>query len=373
MLEKLKSVLRGRRPTPAFRVPGHFSDNSRVLALANTDLSDLVFHMPLLAAIRRTWPGASLDFLVPEPFASLVIPSGLARQVMVYREKQLAGWKPALGNLQRTLAAARYDASFVLSQRPAPALESLGLASGAVVRCGPSHPAAWPAVNLELRPDPESGKYGGDRLRELAPYLGLPAGSLRTAWPLPADKRRQVAQLVHFNKPRPDELLVGIDPGPDKAGRALAPENLHYVAQQLKAKLSCRILPLSSPSGQDRLKQFEAGLNIPTPPAFNRDTILDTLLLLCQCDLFLAGNTDLFHAAVAEGVPTIGLFSGQIDSRWLPATRRRCAVLRTKHGERIEMSAVLAAVDCVRASANDHGRDAGLPGQALAPLPLTGA
>lgn len=375
MLGKLKDILRGRPPAPAFRAPGQISDSSRVLALVSSDLGELFFHMPLLAGIRRTWPGASLDFLVPEAVASLVVSGGLARQVMVYQDKQLVSWKPDYRNLKRTLAAARYDISFVLTLGPAPALEALSQASGAILRYGPSHPGAWPATNLELRSRPDSDLYPGDRTRSLAPFLGLDADRLRTAWPLPADKLRQVAQLVHFNKPRPDELLVGVDPGPDKAGRAPAAENLLYLVQQLKARFNCRILPLTAPGGEDRRQRFEAQLSSPVPPAFNRDTLLDTILLLRQCDLFVAGNTDLFHVAVAEGVPAIGLFSARTPVRWRPASRRRCAVLEISRGERIDVAALMAAITRVRSRDDDDGGhdSAGAADHLPNPLPAPGS
>ena len=349
MLDKIKQALLGRKETGPFRVPGQIHDGSRILALATNDLTDLLFHIPLLAAIRRYWPGSSIDFLVPEDFAPLVIPSGLARQVLVYSEKQLASWKPAYRNLQRTLGGAGYDVSFVLSQQPAPALEALGLVSGAELRCGPSHGGAWPAVNLELRHRAEDGGYAGARLARLAPFLGLEPGILRNTWPLPTDKLRQVAQLVHFNKPRPQELLVCIDPGVDKAGRALSLANLQFLTQQLKSQLNCRILPLAGPGGKERLRQFESELSSPVPPAFNRDTLLETILLLCQCDLFLAGNTDLFHFAVAEGVPALGLFGGHVDQCWYPEARARCRVLSVAKGKKVDMATLMEAVEAVTA------------------------
>ncbi len=373
MFEKLKRVLGGRKGSASFRLPGHVDDRSRILALAGGDLSDLLFHVPILAGIRRTWPGASLDFLVPEAYASLVIPSGLARQVLVYGDHQLGGWKPAYRNLQRSLGAARYDVSFVLSRSPQPALEALGLASGAILRYGPSHAGSWPAVNLELRRRPDTTIYAGDRIRDLAPWLGFAADGLRTTWPLPADKLRQVAQVVHFNKPRPQELLIGVDPGPDKAGRALSSENLLFLVQQLKARFDCRILPLCGPDGQERRRQFEAGLGSPVPPAFNRDTLLDTVLLLYQCDLFLAGNTDLFHFAAAAGVPCVGIFGSQVEPAWLPAGRRRCAVLPITSGKRIDPAALLAAVTAVRAEPNASSTAGGAGAMASDPLPAPGA
>lgn len=375
MLEKLKQTLLGRKETGPFRAPGQIDDGARILALAPPDLADLLFHMPLLSAIRRTWPGVSIDFLVPEAFAPLVVPSGLARQVTVYTDKQMVTWKPAYRNLQRSLGQAGYDASFVLSRDPAPALESLGLATGAALRFGPSHDGSWPAVNLEMRRPAEASGYVGDRPARLAPFLGLSSSVVRKPWPLPTDKLRQVAQVIHFNKPRPDELLVGVDPGPDKSGRALSPQNLQFLTQQLKTQLNCRVLPLCGPGGEDRLRQFEALSTAPVPPAFNRDTLLETVLLLCHCDLFVAGNTDLFHFAVAEGVPTVGLFGSEVPDHWRPADRPRCRVVKITGGEKVDMATLMEAVQAVlggSGGAGGAGGHAGGPAPASGPLPAPG-
>jgi len=376
MLEKLKQTLRGQKETGPFRIPGQVGDGSRVLALATEDLADLLFHVPLLAAMRRTYPGASIDFLVPEQFAPLVIPCGLARQVMVYAPRQLTGWKPAYRNLQRSLAGKRYDVSFVLSQTPVPPLEALGQATGAALRLGPSHGGAWPAVNLELRPRDDAG-YAGDRLHLLAPFLGLEPGILRTAWPLPTDKLRQAAQVVHFNKPRPEELLVGIDPGPDKSGRALGQENLLFLVGQVRSQLSCRVLPLTSPEGEDRRREFESRLPSPIPPAFNRDTLLETMLLLCQCNLFVAGNTDLFHVAVAEGIPTVGLFGEHVPARWRPRDRDRCRILTVSPGKKLDLATLMDAVTAVTAvgsgDATSEASPPPLSGPLSGPSPAPGA
>ncbi len=367
MLEKLKQTLRGQKETGPFRVPGEVHDGSRVLALATGDLADLLFHVPLLASLRRTYPGASIDFLVPEQFAPLIIPSGLARQVMVYAPRQLTGWKPAYRTLQRSLAGKGYDISYVLSQSPAPPLEALGLATGARMRLGPSHAGAWPAVNLELRPREDAG-YAGDRLHLLAPFLGLEPGSLRTTWPLPTDKLRQTAQVVHFNKPRPEEMLVGVDPGPDKDGRAPGKETLRSLVAQLRAQLNCRVLPLSSPEGEERRREFESLLPSPVPPAFNRDTLLETMLLLCQCNLFVASNTDLFHMAVAEGIPTVGLFGQHVGGRWRPRRRARVRVLTPGAGKPLDLATLMEAVTAVMADDPPAGGDDAITGPLAGPL-----
>jgi ADP-heptose:LPS heptosyltransferase len=158
------------------------------------------------------------------------------------------------------------------------------------------------------------------------------------------DRLRHMAQQVHFHKPNPDQMLVGIDPGLGKTGHAAALDNLQYLAGQLTQNLMCRILPLADPADRERLEQFETRLS-DVPSGLSRDTVLDMVLLLAQCDLLVAGNTDLFHFAVALGIPAIGLFSPSDPPCWVPDGRNKVKVLVTKKGKKVEIETLLEAVE----------------------------
>jgi ADP-heptose:LPS heptosyltransferase len=338
-----------RGQSQPFQLPGTLSDGSRILALDTGDLTDLLFHIGLIQGIRRSFPGAHVDFLLPEEHTSLVIPSGLARQCLVYSPKQLRPLTPNFWSLIRSLRKHSYDVALLMSLMPHPVLELVTLASGAVLRCGPSHDRAWPAINFEVRPPQDGQLYRALWPVRCAPFLGLETQSLDRRWPLPADKLRRMQQLVHFNKPRKDELLVGIDPGLGKAGTSLSLPNLHFLVQQLASQAPCRILALSTPGSQERLARFEAELANPVT-TLSRETLLDTLLLLSQCDLFVAGNTDLFHFAVAQSVPTIGLFTKQDGPEWDPGERAHARILRVAGGQRVDIDTLMEAVEAVTTS-----------------------
>ncbi len=102
--------------------------------------------------------------------------------------------------------------TIVMSYDPHPALENVALASGAPLRLGPSHGKAYPGVNFEVRHANLKTTYRGARLGAAAPFLGLGDVLANRAWPLPSEKVRRTQQLVHFNKPRQDELLVASTP-----------------------------------------------------------------------------------------------------------------------------------------------------------------
>jgi ADP-heptose:LPS heptosyltransferase len=365
IITTLMRPLFNKRKTASFTLPRALTDSSRVLCIDCGDLSDFLFHVPLLTAIRRRYPGAKMDFLVPEKHAPLVIPSGLARQCTIYKEGQLNPWRPAFGTLLRKLGAGDYDMAIVMSYSPQPRLELAALASGATLRFGPSHKDAWPGVNFELRQRDDDDGYRGDRLKSAAPFLGFDPAELVSRWPLPLEKLRQMAQQVHFHKPNPDQMLIGVDPGVGKSGHSFALENIQFLIRQLSSQLVCKILPLGDPSANGRLEKFEAALS-EVPAGLQRDTILEMILLLAQCDLFVAGNTDFFHFAVAQGVPAIGLFSKRDEVQWMPRGRPRVRVLQVTKGEKVDIETLMEAVEAVT-----EGRTSTASTVITTPLPVS--
>ena len=330
----------------AFSVPGGIGEESSVLCLDTGDLSDLIFHVPLIRGLRRRFPGLQVDFLVPEKHVDLVVPSGLARHCIIYKSSQLNPWRPAFGSLLKKLGEGDYDMAVVMSFRPQPRLELAAMASGAALRLGPSHDDAWPSINFEIkRAGAESG-YLGDRLRRAAPFLGLAPEEMNLPWPLPNDRVRQVAQQVHFHKPNPDQMLIGVDPCAGKTGHALSLDNLLFLVRQLNSQLVCKVLPLGNPEQKQRLEQFQTRLS-EIPTGLNRETLLEMVLLLSQCDLFLAGNTDFFHFAVSLGVPAIGLFTDDDLADWSPQNRDRVSVLSVAKGEKVDIETLMEAVEAV--------------------------
>ncbi|HRX50431.1 MAG TPA: hypothetical protein P5571_03630 [Candidatus Krumholzibacteria bacterium] len=331
----------------AFRLPGTLGDAAEILAVDTGDLADLLFYAPLLRAIRQRHPRARIDMLLPERHVSVVQPSGLVRDCLVYNAKQLRTWTPGYLNLARGVGKRTYDLSVVMSFEAAPALEGVALATGAPLRLGPSHAKAYPGVNFELRAREDDRRYRGARLGAMAPFLGLPPFEDLRAWPLPDEHRRRTAQRVRLNKPRRDELLVGVDPSLGHGGNGLALQALQFLWRQLASQMACRALPLTLHEDGERLKRFEEGLD-QTPLDLPRDTLFDTLLLAAECDLLVAGNTDLFHFAVSLGVPCLGLFTAEDAPCWEPRDLPHVRVLRVTEGRRMEVDVLMAAVTAVR-------------------------
>lgn len=331
---------RGREA--AFTLPGALAPGAGVLVLDSGDLADLIFHGALLQGLRDGVPDLRVDVLLPEAHAQFMAASGLARTCLTYRPAQLRPFRRGFFGLLRAARAGDYAATIIASHEPQPALARVALATGASLRLGPSHADAWPAVNLEIRRGDDDTTYRGRRPAAALPLLGLPAPSPGWLWPLPEERLRQIRQLVRFNKNRPDDLLVAVDPGAGKNGPPLALSSLQFLIGQLAGRFGCQFVPLSAEAGE-RVRELTAVLPS-APPALPRADLLESALLLAQCDLFLGGNTDLFHLAVSLGVPAVGLFAEEDGADWEPRGRPAARGLRVTRGERVDAEALFAAI-----------------------------
>ena len=327
----------------SFSLPGSLRPGARVLLLASDDPTDLLFAMPLVEAIHDTVPDASLGLVCDERTSHLALSTDRFADVLVV---DLAGLE-ASGSTRRTLENELrqdgWDVAIVLGQRGDPVRDALAHLSGATLRMGPDHPGAFPNLNCQVRP-PAERHYPYDRALLWGRLLGLSLEDVPLRWPLAPKRDRQMAQLVHFNKPRKQQRLIGIDPGVAKGGTRLGAANLAHIANHIARTVDSRTIILTAdpdPAVSEELRPAldNAPLDLPRP------TLLETVLLLGQCDLFVCGNTDLMHFAAALGVPVLGLIPDREDEVWIPTRARRFERVTIAPGESLDLASLMDRVE----------------------------
>lgn len=343
----LQRLLRGgaeRQPPPkSFHLPGALHEQVRVLLLDSGDLVDLLLAMPFAEQLKQAYPGARLGLLSGERCAEVALSSGRFDDLLVVDDAFLEGEDDDDREAMGLFAGEEWELAILTGRLPDPARERLARLSGAQLRLGPGHEKAWPDINCELRAG-GGGMYPAGRTATWSRLLGLPLREDRPRWPLSEKRRRQVAQLVHFNKPSRDQLLVGVDCGVGKEGERLSLANLAYVVNHLANHIRCKLILL----GLDDDEESRAGLagqlrgeRLDLP----RESHEDRLLLAGQCDLLLAGNTDLFHFSTAMDVPTLGLFTPADAGRWTPRGAPRSEVLVSTPGEALPLGELMAKAE----------------------------
>jgi heptosyltransferase-2 len=340
VLNRGSSGLEKKEP---FHLPGSLHEGVRLLLVDSGQTTDLLFAMPLVEEVRDRFPEAVLGLVSDERTHHLALSCGCFQELIVYEPEQLAPRSKGFEHLAEAVRAEPWDVALLLGREPDPAREELALASGARLRVGPAHDRAYPRINCAVRSAPET-VYPYRRTATWGRLFGLPLEHAPLHWPLPEEKVRQVAQLVHFNKPRKDELLLGVDPGVGKEGTRLGAENLAFLTNQLGQRLRSKTMLLTAEEEDESTEQLEALLAVPRLD-LPRPTLLEVVLLLGQCDLFLSGNTDLFHFAVALGTPALGLFTHRDHERWRPDASERVEIVELRPGESVDLAAFMEKVD----------------------------
>ena len=302
-----------------------------ILIIKPCCLGDVLLATPVIAALRRAFPRARIDFAV----------GGWSR-AMVQNNPHLDGlvdcgrvgsgrgysWREYL-DLARRIRAGRYEACFVLDRSPLISLLSylgsiqhrVGLDSqgrGFSLTVGvpvldPKHEAELyldtvravgvvvKEPRLEFYPTEEDRRHVAKMLA-LSPAEGpalSPAEGLRTA---------PQAPLVVIHP------AGGSNPGMVLSAKRWPPQRFAALADRLIEERGAQVLLVGGPGDEPIAAAIKDGMRQEPWDLTGQLTLGQLGALLKQCDLFIGHDTGAMHLAVAVGTPVVAIF-GPSDPR----------------------------------------------------------
>lgn len=332
-------------PGDSFSLPRQLAPASRVLLISSGDLTDLLFAMPLVRALRDQIDGIHLGLVCDERAGQLVLSTDLFDDAIIVEAEQLRPEADTVAELEQILTEDEWDAAILVSAMADPLRDRLAGLSRARLRLGPGHADAFPNLNCEVRP-PSGDGYPYNRTRTWIQLLGLQPVDAGLDWPIDDKRGRQVAQLIHFNKPRKEQRLIGIDPGIGKAGARIAIASLALIADHVGRSIPSKSIVLSADPDDLLIEEFEGLLKQP-PLDLPRPTLMEMVLFLRQCELFLCCNSDLMHIAVAMEVPTVAFFTPEDDPKWVPERAKHLRIIRPEAGADLDLADLMERVASV--------------------------
>ncbi len=339
----LKRMRRGK----PFHLPADITQSSKILFIDSGDITDLLFTVPLVNYFHRYHPRIQTVMLVRDTDAEIVKSIMNVNRIITYEKKQLNIFRTDYISLVRKLHHQSMDSVILLCRRFSLERFLLAFMSGAKVRIGFSHQFANPFINCEIR---LSGNgYIGDRMARVLESVGLKIADDLLDVSLPERETSHARQLIHFRKPEKDYLTVVIDPSRGKMRHQVIPEILAYLANNLASRRKVKFLVLTNPWDEKLTRNMTGDL---------RGEVIDlvpekadeAVALLSQCDLFLSGNTNLFHFAAKLKVPSIGVFTKYDGRQWLPDSATNVRIFKGIRGEKLSLKSFFSMVDEVLSS-----------------------
>jgi len=333
--------------TRPFHLPADIANASSLMFIDSGDLVDLLFAAPVINFFATHFPQIKTTILIRNADAELV--KGLMRvnAIISYDPRQLRLYSADYLALVRKLRKKKMGVVILLDRRFSLERHLLAFAIGAPIRIGFAHPLAFPFINCEVRLS-ERG-YEGKKMPRILQAIGV---KLAEGWDSVSLMPREVQharQLKHFWKPEKDLLMVGLDPSSSKTRHHVIPEIIAYLANNLASRRRAKFLVFANPWDEKLVKDLTGELKgevIDLKP----ENLTETVALLSQCDLFLSGNTNLFHFAAALNVPAIGLFTKFDRTGWIPECAPNVRIFQGTRGEKLSLKDFFSIVEEVLAT-----------------------
>ena len=275
----------------------------RILVVRLSSLGDVVHAIPVVAALRRAFPDARIDWLVDERYRDLVeLVPVVDHRLVVSPRTSVSG----LPTVVRALRAGGYDVAIDLQGLIKSAV--LARMSGArrVIGFGRGQlrepMAGWFYTETSLE---EGSTHVIEKNLALLARLDVSA----QPWEFPIDEAPSSAleRTRDALGPDGDSRFALLNAGAAWASKRWDPERFGELAARLQAEEGLRSAVIWGPDERSRAERVVAASEaaaVLTPPT----TIPDIVSLARAAEVMISGDTGPLHLAAAVGTPVVGVF-----------------------------------------------------------------
>ena len=346
VLHVLESVLRKKAPSQALSFGESLDGTRDILLVAARELTDLLAIVPAARALRKRFRLARVHVLASETCAKVLANRSEVFAVLPAPDEDLPLLSREFLDLVKEIRRDPFDLAVAVDDGSDRLPRTLAALSGAKLRAGLHPEGQDPALNLVVTASSTDG-YKPVQSLEFLSFLGIPREEIAPTWEILEPDRQYAKRLIDLRRRGKEGWLLGVDPGVGKEGFRSDPEKMAWLVERLVASRGALPVILTDDPEAPCVEEFKSCLKVPTLDVASRG-FRDMLSFASSCDVLLSGNTNLFHFAVALGVPTVGLVPEDTHERWVPDETARLRLLRWGVGTRVSERDFLEVVDSVR-------------------------
>lgn len=307
---------------PSRAQPGVGHAPARILLLRLERVGDLVMVLDAIAAVRSLAPEAHIDLVVGSWNAHLAnVIEGVNTVETVdapwmAREMRGLSWQALIARA-KSWRGRRYD--LAINFEPDIRSNLLLALSGATRRVGFASGGGGALLTDALNPDP-AAHVAANAMALVAHAFEtrLPPGAFRPLLKIPADARRQAAELLGIVSPAGE--TIGIQPGAGRAIKEWHPARFAEVGADLARTRGAKIVMVGSSHDRPALDAMRAAWpsNVPLVQLPLDIDLVVLAAVLERLRLFITGDTGPMHLAAAVGTPVLAVFGPSLPSRYAP-------------------------------------------------------
>lgn len=280
----------------------------KILVIQLRRIGDVILTTPALAALKKRYPAAAIDFLTEPPGSEALEGNPHLHDIVVYKSSGLFG---AVSWIRR-IRAVGYD--WVIDYMGNPRSALITAFSRASVRAGPARAAHRWAYNHPL-PQPETLCYVGLEKMLVLKSLGVTA------------QGTDFMPKVYLSPPPlGGRNLIGLVPASRKITRRWPAQSYARLGRLLRDKYGCEIVVFWGPGEKSLAAEVAALIGSGARPSPETPGLKDVSKLMSECRLIVTNCNGPKHLAVAMGIPTLTIHGSSDPGSWNPPHPRHASV-----------------------------------------------
>ena len=341
-----------------------------ILIIKPSALGDVVHALPVLDALRRTWPDARITWMIRREFAPLLECVRGLDETLLFERRRIGRWYTpdgwaALQALIQRLRNDRYDLVLDLQGLFRTAL--FARLSGCPVRVGMATARECaPLLYTHRVQPPADSRHMVDSYRTMLDAVGVSDFQTQVTFQPPASALQAVSHLLEDEGLTPNRFAVLI-PGAAHATKQWPTERFAAVAERLAKEYGLAVAAVGTAGEKRIVTALQQNCAVPIVDLTGKTTIPQLVALLAQAAMVVSNETGPGHIAVAQNTPSVLIF-GPTNPAWvgpykqpeacvaIEPHQRGKAIRSRKPAHRIEQITVQTVMDAVRRRLTpDHG------------------
>jgi heptosyltransferase-1 len=319
----------------------------KILIIKPSALGDVVLALPALSALRRSFPGAKISWLVRPEFAPLLENHPYLTEIIPFDRKFLgkAWYHPkafaALVSLTRRLRRSKFDAVFDLQGLFRTAC--LAWLSGCKKRFGMAnareHAHLFYTHKIEQDNDCIHLVDYYLKIIQAAGPIDIDPKDVKFELPVEPHIRDSVGNLLASYNIKFSEYIVFV-PGSTHHSKCWPIERFAALADRISSRFG---LPIIAVGTEPESSIIEAIKNLTDVHIINfagQTSLAELVALLKDAKLVVSNDTGPGHIAAALGTPLVLMYSWSNPARIAPYGRSECMVAREPYSRGFEIKSI---------------------------------
>jgi ADP-heptose:LPS heptosyltransferase len=290
----------------------------------HNQLGDMLCAVPLLRALRTTYPEAHIALLARPLNSEILRGAPFLDEIIVYDKNKFLRSPFQVWRFGRALRRRKFDLAIT------PATVSMSVTSDVLTffsraarRIGPGSLSGKTnltgyfynvKVSLDWQRDPT--RHQTQRNLDIASILVLEPVSLGLEIGL-TDEEIQRAQELIVKKKAGREIVIGFHPGAAKIPNRWDALRFAEIANRCAEIYGAFIVITAGPDDEAPLREMT--LNMPNASlVMHNEPIRDVAAVISNCDAYVTNDTGMMHVSAGVGTPTLSLFGPTDPLQWAP-------------------------------------------------------